>query len=107
MLVVHLNIERQMVIQPVPLLGRAPGSAKEPIHVRAKHRARMVQGKEWIKTDLLELTLTGYTTTAREHCGVLSEGELLLHGHWVSRTQIRHEAHLRHYDRGNAAQHMA
>jgi hypothetical protein len=42
-LVVEGNIEAQVIDESLLVFGRAPGSAKQPVHIGPKHRARVIE----------------------------------------------------------------
>ena len=53
-----VSVQEQVKLKALHLFGRAPSSSKEPIYVCSQHCAAVVEGKKWIKSDLLKLALT-------------------------------------------------
>ena len=59
-----LNIERDVRLEALRILGGAPGLTKQPIDVSPEHRSRVIEGKDRVKSDLFELALADDTAVA-------------------------------------------
>ncbi len=51
------HVDRQVVDEPLFVLTDAPGFSDQPIDVCSEHRARVIEGKQGIKEELLKLSL--------------------------------------------------
>ena len=67
-----------MICEAITALGGAPGSAEEPVQVRAQHGAGVIEGKERVKADLFELPLTCDAASATFHSRVAGFGKMTL-----------------------------
>ena len=59
----ELNVKADMVLKVMTLLGGTPGFSHQATDIGSKHRAGMIETKERIKTDFLELSLPNDTTS--------------------------------------------
>src|SRR5579885_1842354 len=55
--VVKIGIKKQVRPQPISPLGRAPGSAKQPVDVRSDLGCRVIERKQGVKASALKLPL--------------------------------------------------
>lgn len=85
------DVEREVIDQALEGLGRAPGSAKEPVHIGPKHGTRVIEGKHRIKAFLLQLSLSGDGSSSAGHLNVGGLRVMAFQGFWVMRVLIRGE----------------
>lgn len=52
------GVKSQVIFEPIEPFGRAPGPADQAADVRPKHRGRVIEGKDRVFADLLELPLS-------------------------------------------------
>lgn len=61
------GVNHQVGLEPIPSLRRAPSSPEKSIDVRSQHRARVIEAENRIKTEPLELPLSGDRTPPPEN----------------------------------------
>ena len=82
------DVDRKMGREALGLLRRAPGSAKEPVHVGPDLRGRVIETKKRVKTSALKLPLPHHTSATSFIGFVSGAREKSLYVFWVMRILI-------------------
>lgn len=96
----EVDIKPEVICEAALVLRGAPGFSKEPVHVRSKHGAGVIERKKGIKPYFLKFPLACNTAAPAFDGFVNCFGKVLLKNTWVMRVLIREKFGIWRHDLG-------